>query len=465
MGINRRFHLATMRNQLQPRSEVDPIREKGVVVTLQRITTASCFLAMTLVWSNGALAQGAPDRMFHLGLDAGLEYTDNVRRASANEESETVGIVGLTFGLTTDRPRLDANIAANLEYREYFADAYDSDIVGGVAGLVSYAFVPERFVWVLTDNFGQVARDRRAVDTPDNRENVNYFSTGPDITWPLTGRSSIRLSGRYSDTYYEDRDNDTRGIAGSLALIRRMSDTSNLSLNSSSTDVDYDEEIYVDYRIDQAFLRWETLTERTTLTLDGGYNRHEPDIGERSGGLLARLNLSRAVASRSRIGLTIGTAFETPGEGLRRDQDLTGIETGADDAISATDAYQSDHAFLSWTTDWGRTSFTAGLHARSEEHEAVPNADRDVYGASLRWSRQVSPRADIYVAGGYSKEEIVNVDFEFDEWSVGFGMRFQVTQSIAMRATVEHIEGSSEAGTRDFKENRAYIGFAYTRSR
>ena len=300
-------------------------------------------------------------------LDGGVNYTDNVSRSQVDEESETIGTAGLLLGITTDRPNLDADVAAHLEYRHYLDDTFDSEVVGGVNAFVAYAFIPERFIWVVEDNFSQISSDITAVDTPDNRENVNFLSTGPDFTIGLTARTSLQLSGRVSDEYYEERETDSQGLSGSLALIRQMSDASSVSLNGSTSETDFDEEVFSDFRIDSAFLRWQTVTERTTLILDGGYDRVSQDDpfnlteDDTSGGLLARLELSRAVGARSRVGVIAGTGLETPGQGLQRIQDVIGVDPGDDqDAIVASDAYRADYAFLSFNTDWERRLFRRG---------------------------------------------------------------------------------------------------------
>src|SRR5687767_7854211 len=129
-----------------------------------------------------------------------------------------------------------------------------------------------------------------------------------------------------------------------------MSDASSLSLNGSTSETDFDEEVFSDFRIDSAFLRWQTVTERTTLVLDGGYDRVSQDDpfglteDDTSGGLLARVEFSRAVASRSRVGVIAGTGLETPGQGLRRVQDIIGVDPDDDDdAIVGSDAYRADY--------------------------------------------------------------------------------------------------------------------------
>lgn len=410
-----------------------------------------------------AVAQTATERELIWALEAGAERTDNVRRAAVNEESQTIATAALTFALNLDRPRLDTNIGAHLEYQDYLDDAFDDELVGGVNGLVSYAFIPERFIWVAEDNFGQIASDREQVDTPDNRQNVNFFSTGPDITFDITGRTALQLSGRFSDAYYEVTPEDNQSVTGSLALIRHMSDISNLSLNGSTSEITYEEdELFGDYRLNQGFLRWETATERTIFIADAGYTVIDRD-GESSDGMLARIEFSRAVASRSRIGFNAGTEFATAGDAFRRDQTITGIATGNDDAIAGGDPYQLDYAYLTWNTEWERSELSAVLSARGESHEVDTDADRDAYAASIGVSRQISRRLDATLTGGYNEEKFVNTNFSFDEWTVGLGLSWFVSERMSLNVRLDHIEGSSDDGTRDFDENRAYIGFAYSR--
>jgi hypothetical protein len=437
-----------------------------------RTTILGLAVAAALALPYASHAQVADQNTWFVTLDGGVNYTDNVSRSQVDEESETIGTAGLLLGITTDRPNLDADVAAHLEYLHYLDDTFDSEVVGGVNAFVAYAFIPERFLWVVEDNFSQISSDITAVDTPDNRENVNFLSTGPDFTIGLTARTSLQLSGRVSDAYYEERETDSQGLSGSVALIRQMSDASSLSLNGSTSETDYDEEVFSDFRIDSAFLRWQTVTERTTLILDGGYDRVVQDDpfnlteDDESGGFLARLELSRAVGARSRVGVIAGTGLETPDQGLQRIQDVIGVDPGDDeDAIVGSDAYRADYAFLSFNTDWERGTFAAVVDYRSESHETEIEADRDAYGALIEVSRQISRRFTADLNGRYTKNDFSETGFAFDEWSVGAGLSMQVSERLSFQARVAHIEGSSDDGTRDFDENTAYIGFSYTRGR
>ena len=41
-------------------------------------------------------------------------------------------------------------------------------------------------------------------------------------------------------------------------------------------------------------------------------------------------------------------------------------------------------------------------------------------------------------------------------------MRWELSQRISLRARVDHFVGSSDDGTRDYTENRAYVGISYS---
>ncbi|HKU15941.1 MAG TPA: outer membrane beta-barrel protein [Steroidobacteraceae bacterium] len=403
--------------------------------------------------------------VFQWSVNAGAEYSDNIRRVAVDEESQTVGTAGLQLALNVNRPRLLSSVAANLQYKDYLDNAFDNEVVGGVDGSLDYALIPQRLHWIVEDNFGQVANNRQLADTPANRQNVNYLSTGPDIIFGR-GRTFLEISGRYEDAYYETTPEDNQSLTGSVALGRRFSESASLALTGSTTEVEYDDEaLFSKYQVDSAFLRFEGEGRRTTINADAGYTQVDREGGEKSDGPLFRLELSRAVAARSRIGLQAGTEFATPGEAFRRDQQVSGIPEGADDIVPASDPYQNDYAYLTWSTVWPRGTFTATLSARSEEHEVVTTQDRDTRSAAVTFARQITPRMKADLNAQYSEEELVNVDVDFDETNVGVGLSWLLGQGISLTLRLNHLEGSSNDGLRDYKENRAYLGIGYTRRR
>jgi hypothetical protein len=420
-------------------------------------------LATVCLLQQASAAQVADEETFDVSLNLGVEHTDNVQRTAVNEESQDVGVAGLQLEINSKRPRLVTDVSGNLEYKDYLDDAFDSELVGGVDASLDFAFIPQHLHWVVEDNFGQIANQRQLADTPDNRQNVNYLSTGPDITFSMGGRTALKLSGRYGDAYYENTPEDNQSLGGSVALIRRVADKAAWSVNASTTEVEYDEdELFAKYRLNNGYLRYEAEGSRTTFSADAGYTEVESDGDKVSDGPLFRVELSRAVATRSRVGFQAGTEFTTPGEAFRRNQTVAGIQTtGADDGLPITDPYQLDYAYLTFSTLWTRGSLVATLNARNEEHEIVTQQDRDIRGASLQVTRRLTPRVSADLGGFYDKEEFVNTDVDFDEWNVTLGVTWLLGRGFSLNVRLDHLEGSSDDGLRDYEENRGYIGIAY----
>ncbi|HEV8331045.1 MAG TPA: outer membrane beta-barrel protein [Steroidobacteraceae bacterium] len=446
---------------------------KHGAVRLRRVL--KCAGPLLLAVTPGAWAQAqqppgqAQGQQISWGLDLGARYTDNVGRTDTNEQSDTVGIAGLNFAVDVSRPRLDARAAADLRYQEYFESDFDSRVNGVLDGSLGFALVPERFVWVVQENYGQVTRNRQVADNPDNLQDINYFSTGPDITLPLGRRTSVQLSGRWSDAYFEQGNQDSVTATGSLALVRQLSSSTSLSLNGSYSEIDFDQDQeFVDYTVEQAFLRLAITGARTTLSLDGGVSRLERDnSSSKSDTALARLDLQRLIGARSSLRLVAGTTPSNTQQSFRLDQQIGqqiggGVDISPDSEVVAGDSFRSDYAYVTFATDWERTSVTLLLSGRKQDHEVFTVLDREQYRGTLTYSHDLTQNVSIDVRGTYLDEKFTETGFGFDQWGAGLGMRWELSQRISLRARVDHYVGSSDDGTRDYTENRAYVGISYS---
>jgi hypothetical protein len=413
--------------------------------------------------SPASFGQSSADARPFVEFELGAERSDNITRVASDELSDTMGIARLAFGLEQHRPKLESLIAADLQYRHYKDDTYDDEILGGLSADLAWSILPERFIWIVEETYGQIAGNLQQPDTPDNREDFNYFTTGPDLRIPLGGRTFAELSGRWSDVYYEESDQGSENVEGSAALARQLSEQSTLSLNASVEDIRYDEEEFLeDDRITEGFLQLEFLGGRTTISADAGYTKAERG-DESSDGPLARLNLSREVTSRTTLRLDAGYEFADAATAFRLDQDAIGLGEDVRNAVASQDVFRTTYAYLGLNTRRERTTFDVVLFGLKERHETDTLLDRDSFGLNLNWSRRLSSRLDLLVRAAYTNDDFINANFPYDEWLAGLEIGWRLTSFVSMRISVDHYEGSSDNALRDYEENRAYVGFRYAR--
>src|SRR5688572_5194870 len=116
------------RGRRKMQSTTKHVQPMGLAVRARARTRTILGLAVpaALALPDASHAQAADENSWTLDLYGGVNYTDNASRAQVDEESETIGTAGLLLGITTDRPKLDADVTAHLEYREYLDDTFDS---------------------------------------------------------------------------------------------------------------------------------------------------------------------------------------------------------------------------------------------------------------------------------------------------------------------------------------------------
>lgn len=399
--------------------------------------------------------EAARDQGLELGLSLGGAWSDNVNRSPDVEEDGTIGQAGVQLGYRQQSRRLTADIRANMMYEHYFDGVFDNDVVGGADGMLVLGIVPERFDWFVQETFGQITSNAFASTTPENRENINYFTTGPDVTIGLGGSASMRLSGRYSSTTYETTDLDGERYGVTAALVHQISGTSSVSLNLVGEDIRYDElGPDSDYEQQQAFVRYEAQGSRTSLSVDLGYTALEGAATD-ADGLLARLAVSRQLSAASMLTLSAGTEFSDSGDLFRATQGGRGPSQDTQSIIGTSDPFENRFAALSWDFDRNRTGFGFGLMHSEESYETLSELDRSLTTWNVYASRDLSPSLDVRIYAQLEHEKFDATSFKDDEFRGGVSLGWDLGRTLQLRLQLERFDRDSTADATEYKENRA----------
>jgi hypothetical protein len=415
--------------------------------------------------------EDADPQIFDFDLSAGAGWTDNVTRVPVDAEEATLAVAGLRMAFDERRPRFDASLDASLQFYHYFDNEFEDDLLGGFAGDLTFQIAPERFQWVFENNFGQVRTDPFEAATPDNREDFNYLTTGPDFSVRLGSATLLRLSGRYSDTRYEEAEAlDGNRATAELSLVRESSPGRGVSFNVLSERVEFEGTGgSTEYDRHQAFVRLEGTGSRTQFGLDLGYTILDDGI-EDSDGTLARLSLTRTMSTRSSITLGAGTQFSDAGDLFRDMQNRSGPDLDGTRVLTTQDPFESTFGYASWDFSFNRTSFGAGVDYSREEYENAVDLNRDLTTYGLYIERQLTERLQVRLAGQFVQEEFLNIEFEDDEVQLSAGLSLQMSRTLSVqlqyerdkREAVDERVGATTAS--DFEENRATLLFVWAPS-
>lgn len=401
---------------------------------------------------------GAQAVELNLEASAGLGYSDNIGRVATDQRDATIRSVGIRFSALQDSRRLHTSLVGDLSLQDYAGSAYGSEIVGSASGSVRLDLIEERLSWTVEDGFGQTRRDLFTVPSPDNRENINHFSTGPDLLLNFNSFLRARLGARYTSVNYEYSPADSERIGGWLELERQLSGSGHLSLNVSHEGVSpVDEATASSYDRGAAWLRYSIDGNRSSLAFDLGANRVS-GRGAESSGLLARLDVARSIGAYSRITLRAGTEFTDSGADFGRRSALDAPVLETESLVQAAQPYNNRFLEGGWTAAGRRTSIGISVGWADERYEQDAALDRERLFASMMASRQIGTRTNATVGILYNKSNFDHAAaIDNDDLTYRAAVARRISRRFDVELAAEHLEFSSSLANSESDETRYWL--------
>ena len=224
-------------------------------------------------------------------LSGGIDnrFSDNARRASANEQSDLETRVNLNFQHLSDPGQCTSSVDMGLAYSYWHGDAYDSKVYtnGTLQGQCELA---RGLVWQASNTVRHVTQNTRRSDTQDNLTRKNVFSTGPVYALQLTQVDELQFSAAYEQTEFEEREEpDSDRVSGTVAYNHNFSDTlqGGLSASAQRTELDTGEELDRESAVVTFSKVWAT----TQVSGSIGKNRLETRLGSQEVSTLSLIHI------------------------------------------------------------------------------------------------------------------------------------------------------------------------------
>jgi hypothetical protein len=399
----------------------------------------------------------APGYEFQLGV---IE-SDNIERLPAGGTSATIGVEELGFDWHDKGPWLDADIDADVSHLDYFPHVYTDEFIGNLLGVVKVNLVPDLLSWNVNDNFGQAPLAPLAPITPDNRENINYFSTGPTLTLPLGRATFLDVSGAYGRVDYQVSPLDSTRLLGSIALLHELSTDTNISLNASDDNIRFaNEEANPNYQRQDAFARFAMKGSRTEVGIDLGYGRLDMP-GIRFDTPVARLDLSRKLSPDSTLGLALGHDYSDGADTFRVEQGIGGATPNTQPVVAAAAPFVSNYGTLAWNFKYQRTTLDLSLAYFKDRYQtdATLNNERTVFAAVA--SRQVTPVMQLSLTEYLVRWQFDSTDESATESDTGLQLTWRAGTHLTVRLSYFLAKGTSNVYAFQYTENRVWLSLGW----
>lgn len=416
-----------------------------------------------VAWVLGVLApQNAVKAETSLSVEATGGYTSNLLRQPDGSSDAPVSL-GLTGTWIETTGRLLADVAGRVVGITYLEDTFDDEVNGQLDGSVTWWAVPERFAWVLDNVYGQVTTDPFSPTSPENRQNTNFLSTGPDWYIPLGVRTRAYLGGRYGSAWYEITDDNSDRLLGIVGIDRVLSSTSRVGLQASIETVEFDSALQPDFDRNEAYFHYDLTREpQLGLTINAGYTWLSGDAGDRSAPLL-EMELSKELSPRASLTLELVSRFSDAGVDFAAGG-LPGSGVGSDPGvIPEAGAFEERGGIGVIDLRPSRTLLSLAIGIFDELYDTA-TLDRRRYDARVIAERSMSQRmtGSARVLWSRTEYQADGLDREDTDTEYQLELRRELGPRTWVSIVGLYASRSSDDPLTEFDETRGYVAFNYS---
>ncbi len=448
---------------------------------------------------------GGQTPLLAYGADMGLGETDNVFLTSTNKVTQTIAEADADFAVNQERRLFDVRAVGAFSDLNYLEGAYGNEFIGRFDGQAQYALIPERLTWVLRDNFGQATIDPFTPVTPNNRQNLNYVTTGPNLYLRLGGTGFLNASARYADAYYQTSPFDsTRGLV-TLATGLQLSARSTVSLNGAAERVLYkDTAVNNDFDRYSAFGRYEVHGARTDFGVDLGGTRVEQK-GDATGittvtlpgtpgttttglpvtpvppiaasgaphdtdttGPLARLELARRLSPSAKLTFAAGRELTDGSSSFTTQQSgAIGVINYAPTPLTS-DVYTATYGNAAWQYTRSRTLVTITGRWEQDRYPGASQFDLTTEGVDFSVQRRLTSQFTAQLLGRWYKSDYPNATLatdlgspENDTKQIGGVLSWRRGRWLEVKLRYDHYSYTVTQGNSGYTENRVFLTVGY----
>lgn len=363
-------------------------------------------------------------------------------------------------------PDAETRLRVGAIYEDYHRDSFDDDLSLTLEGFGEWYLEPRLFSWVVTDSFRKVQISPTGPNTPENLEDSNVLTTGPNVYFHINERDSLLLEGRLGDVYIADTDLDNRRKFGALRWIHQTSSRTRLAANYEYMGVTFKETgTGQDYSRSDAFVTATYMTDRTEFRGEAGVTRADMEDGESLRGNRGRIALAQQLSSYSRAGIQYFQEYSDTGLELL----ATGItsapgeigRTGnvAFDVISG-DLFYNKQAEIFYRRTGSSVPWGIRLFGRDVDFTST-SGDRRESGGVIDINYTPFVVTTIAVFSFYRATDYLDSEREDRDLESGFAMMWQLGRRLSARLEYRYISRESSVADAGFADSRVTASLGY----
>jgi len=396
---------------------------------------------------------------FRYSADYEYAYYENINRVTTPKDNEYANTVAGRFTILENSGHLNAAVSAQLTTTQYKNNLTSDRVRGKLSVLSTWVLRPKSIEWFLSDVFTQSTIDSLVSDAPDNQQNVNTLSTGPDFSLRLNPLNRILISPRI-ESYLFQEGNDNARIKNNLAWEYTINSTVTMQLNHLLEKVDFqDGEVNPDHLRNDIFISLTNRKGLNRLKLEFGHTRINDDLNRTFDNPRFKFSLSSQRNHNTSLNLAYGVKVTDVGKYiLSQNAPVSGVDN------SSLELFQSSVAELGVVHRISNGSLSLTFKNLLREFEVNKELDQELSSATLSGRLILTGLSKLSFSINRSKQTFLNdVDGRiYNDSNYRINYSYAIRRNVFFNMNVSTKERSSNIAEEDYKSPKISLAIQYS---
>jgi hypothetical protein len=393
------------------------------------------------------------------GTEFGVARSDNIDRVEADGRTEEMVTVAVGGEAVSSGAISEGSVNWELGAVDYRSGTYDDEPLAFVDGTARFDLFERRVFWNMRDQLGRQSVDPFVPTTPDTREYVNFFTTGPEFVVPLTNATAFNSAVNLSDVWYENQTigNTRTGVLVGITFAPKP--VRSLGIYTRIDSIKFDEQdLHEDYDRHQVYLQYQTQRRRGELRVAVGETEIR-GLGETRDRPMFEGAWTREVSAQSDFALEFRRGFSDAGELFQTSAEGVGT---VEDLVTTAEPIEISYVSARWGIDRPRTSGSISYAWSRQEHESAQQAiDREVPVWTADLTRELTPRLRFQLNATSMTDDFTDSDRRDKEKSLGVAFGWRLSGRTVLDFRMARYDRSSNFAGASYEENRVFVTFQY----
>ncbi|WP_243040980.1 outer membrane beta-barrel protein [Dyella sedimenti] len=444
---------------------------------------ARTILARSVALALAVCSGGAWADQFDWSAYLSGEHSDNAALTTTNPISTNVIAPGVNFSYARQGSVFQANVAGNLEYRDYSSSVLGNQTVAEINGQANWSAIPQRLDVTMQDAAGVAPVNSLASNAPGNQQQTNVLAVGPTLHFLLGAGMSGDAELKYINSYASrvDQFNSSRG-AGALRVFRDLSPTDQLSANMELERVAFSSSTagsnYTSYAL---YGRYTSRLAKLDIDASLGWSNIDFTQGASQSGPLARLTLGWRLSPRSTItvdgvyqysdaaqdmlqptNISIGGEL-VPLQPVTLAADTVRGGIGVGNVVISSDVYKERQLSAAYSFQGQRFSFSVSPAYSKLDYVNDVTFNQASRGVGATASYRLTPDKSVSVFGTADRTTYDTISRRDRTYRYGLAFNHQFTSHWSWSASFARQTQSSNTAGQSYHENEIFLTVTYKR--